>query len=96
MLCCREPSGCGLELWAAPTCSHVKAPRAEACKYRYLFYRVIKLGKDARLSQFFPKDASEPFLTGQSMWGPKPQPLSTLSRGKCSAIMTLREDVVML
>ncbi|KAK9826118.1 hypothetical protein WJX81_004958 [Elliptochloris bilobata] len=34
----------------------------------YLFYRVLKLGKDARLSQFFPKDAREPFLTGQSMY----------------------------
>ena len=35
---------------------------------------MLKLGKDARLSQFFPKDASEPLLMGQSMCGPQPQP----------------------
>ena len=32
----------------------------------YLFWRVLKTGKDARLNQFFPKDDKEPFLTGQS------------------------------
>lgn len=32
----------------------------------YLFYRVLAVGKDARLSQFFPADAREPWLTGRS------------------------------
>ena len=34
----------------------------------YLFYRVLKTGKDSRLSFLFPKDEKEPFLTGQSKW----------------------------
>jgi steroid 5-alpha reductase family enzyme len=32
----------------------------------YLFWRVLQTGKDARLSQFFPRDDKEPLLTGQS------------------------------
>ena len=34
----------------------------------YLFWRVLQTGKDARLSQFFPKDDKEPFLFGQSQY----------------------------
>ncbi|KAK9806590.1 hypothetical protein WJX73_005474 [Symbiochloris irregularis] len=32
----------------------------------YLFYRVLVVGEDARLRQFFPKDDKEPALTGES------------------------------
>ena len=38
----------------------------------YLFYRVLKTGKDSRLSFLFPKDEKEPFLTGQSKWVIRP------------------------
>ena len=38
----------------------------------YLFYRVLKTGKDSRLSFLFPKDEKEPFLTGQSKWVTRP------------------------
>ena len=33
----------------------------------YLFWRVLQTGKDARLNFLFPRDESEPLLTGRSM-----------------------------
>ncbi|EIE22535.1 DUF1295-domain-containing protein [Coccomyxa subellipsoidea C-169] len=34
----------------------------------YLFWRVLQTGKDARLNFLFPRDESEPLLTGRSMY----------------------------
>ena len=70
MLCCCEPSCSGLGCGQRPPEATGRRLEQAHANCRYLFYRVLKLGKDARLSQFFPKDASEPFLRGQSMWGP--------------------------
>ena len=59
----------------------------------YLFYRVLKTGKDSRLSFLFPKDEKEPFLTGQSKWVTCPLSIRTRILTTACCLLTVLHTI---